>query len=80
MAALTPDEIKEFVTRVLAEDVGPGDWTTLGTVPEDHTLSVSMNAREGLVVAGIEVAAAFFSHLDNTLRISIKAKDGEMLS
>jgi len=77
MAALTDQELNEFIARVLAEDIGPGDWTTLATVPEDHTLKVSMNARQDLVVAGIEIAAAFFKHLGPDLEIDIKVKDGD---
>ena len=79
MAVLDDRELTEFITRVLAEDIGPGDYTTLGTVPEDHTLSVSVNAREKLVVAGIEIAAAFFRHLDNTLEIDVLVQDGDAI-
>ena len=79
MAALDHQELKEFITRVLAEDIGPGDWTTLGAVPKDHTLSVSMNAREGLVVAGIEITADFFKRLDDTLEIKVLVKDGDAI-
>ena len=77
MAALDDQELKEFIARVLAEDIGPGDWTTLGAVPKDYTLSVSMNAREDLVAAGIEITAAFFKHLDETLEIELLAGDGD---
>ncbi|MCH7807011.1 MAG: carboxylating nicotinate-nucleotide diphosphorylase [Proteobacteria bacterium] len=79
MAALDHQELTEFISRVLAEDIGPGDWTTLGAVPKDHTLSVSMNAREDLVVAGIGIAAAFFKHLDETLEIEVLVKDGDQI-
>jgi len=80
MAALAPKELNEFVTRVLAEDIGPGDWTTEGTVPKDHTLSVSMNARQDMVVAGIEIAAAFFRRLGPDLDIDIKVRDGDQVA
>ena len=79
MAALDHQELNEFITRVLAEDIGPGDWTTLCAVPKDHTLSVSMNAREGLVVAGIEITADFFKRLDDTLEIKVLVKDGDAI-
>lgn len=79
MAALTKTELDEFITRVLAEDIGSGDVTTLGTVWEDHTLAVSMNAREDMVVAGIEMTAAFFRHLDETLEIDVLVKDGDQI-
>jgi len=80
MKTLKPKDYQDFIERTLAEDIGPGDVTTLGTVPEDHTLNLTMNARDDLVVSGIELAAAFFKHLDATTQIEILVKDGDHLS
>ena len=80
MAALNPADYQEFIARTLNEDIGSGDVTTLGTVPEDHTLKLTMNARDDLVVAGIELAAQYFKHLDENIRIEILVKDGDHLT
>lgn len=80
MKTLKPNDYQDFIERTLAEDIGPGDVTTLGTVPEDHTLKLTMNTRDDLVVSGIELAAAFFKNLDNTINIKILVKDGDHLS
>lgn len=76
MAILSDSELKELISRILAEDIGSGDVTTLGTVPEGTTFSVTMHAREPLIVAGIDIAAAIFKHLDKNLNIEVLVKDG----
>lgn len=80
MSALNPKDYQDFIVRFLEEDIGSGDVTTLGTVPGDHTLKLTMNARDDLVVAGIDLAVAFFKNLDNTIKIEILVQDGDHLS
>ncbi|MHA1544256.1 MAG: carboxylating nicotinate-nucleotide diphosphorylase [Alphaproteobacteria bacterium] len=80
MTMLNPKDYHDFIVRCLEEDIGSGDVTTLGTVPKNHTLKLTMNARDDLVVSGIELAAAFFKNLDNTINIEILVKDGDHLS
>lgn len=79
MTMLNPKDYQDFIVRCLDEDIGSGDVTTLGTVPEDHTLKLTMNARDNLVVAGIDLAAAFFRHLDANIQMDILVKDGDHL-
>jgi nicotinate-nucleotide pyrophosphorylase (carboxylating) len=57
---LSAAEIREAVQAALAEDIGPGDVTTLATVPATATARAVMQAREPLVVAGIALAEAAF--------------------
>ena len=71
-------DLDEFVTRVLAEDLGQGgDVTSAATIAADARFTAEMNARQALVVAGIEVAAAFFKALDSDIRVELLAKDGD---
>lgn len=73
-------DLADFVRRVLAEDLGSGgDVTSLATIDPDARFSASMNCREAIVVAGLDIAAAFFRSLDREVRIDIYASDGEML-
>ena len=70
-------DLDEFVTRVLAEDLGKGgDVTSAATIAADARFSAEMNARQALVVAGIEIAAAFFRSLDAEATIEVLADDG----
>jgi len=71
-------DLDEFVNRVLAEDLGKGgDVTSVSTIASDARFTAAMNARQALVVAGIEIAAAFFRTLDREARIDLLADDGE---
>ena len=79
MAGLNEKELLDFITAVLAEDIGPGDYTTLGTVPKQNIMSVSMNARQDMVVSGILIAAAFFRHLDKGMEIDVLVADGSAI-
>ena len=71
-------DIEDFVARVLAEDLGEGgDVTSNATIAPDATFGAVINCREAIVVAGLEIAAAFFRNLDGAVRIEALAGDGE---
>lgn len=73
-------DLDEFVTRVLAEDLGTGgDVTSAATIPADAQFTATMNARQAIVLAGVEIAAAFFHRLDDGIEIDLLAKDGDAL-
>ena len=57
---LSAVEIRQAVQAALAEDIGSGDVTTLATVPETVTARAVMQAREPLIVAGLDFAEAAF--------------------
>lgn len=69
--------LDEFLQRVLGEDLGKnGDVTSAATIPADAHFTAEMNARQPIIVAGIEIAAAFFRALDREVEISLLANDG----
>lgn len=71
-------DLDSFVTAVLAEDLGQGgDVTSTATIEAGTRFSAAMNARESIVVAGLEVAAAFFRRLDPGVLIELEAADGD---
>lgn len=69
-------EIRRAVRQALAEDLGPGDATTLATVPAPARLTVIMRAREPLVVAGLAFAEAAFKQLSASIRVQQLTRDG----
>jgi len=78
MALAEDFDLDEFVPRVLAEDLGSGgDITSKVTIAEEARFSAEMNARQEMVVAGLEIAAAFFLALDSGVQIELLVKDGE---
>ena len=80
---LSAAEIRQAVQFALAEDIGDGDVTTLATVPAKAMARAVMQAREPLVVAGLDVAAAAFQevfphiHRKDEIRASAKSKKNQ---
>src|SRR4051794_41911597 len=71
-------DLDDFVQRVLAEDLGTGgDVTSAATIPADAGFTAEMNCREPIVVAGLEIAAAFFRELDPGVSIELRVSDGD---
>ncbi len=71
-------DLGEFVQRVLAEDLGTGgDVTSNATISADARFGAAMNCREPIVVAGLDIAIAFFRALDPDVGIEKLANDGE---
>jgi len=71
-------DIDQFVKRVLAEDLGEGgDVTSNATIAADARFTADLTAREQIVVAGLDVAEAFFRRLDGEVAVEKLAADGE---
>jgi nicotinate-nucleotide pyrophosphorylase (carboxylating) len=71
-------DLGEFVRRVLAEDLGSGgDVTSKATIDANARFTAEMNCREPIVVAGLEIAIAFFRALDREVRVERLAGDGD---
>jgi nicotinate-nucleotide pyrophosphorylase (carboxylating) len=71
-------DLMDFISRVLAEDFGRGgDVTSNSTIGADARFNAEMNARQEMVVAGLDIAAAFFRRLDVNVRIDQLADDGD---
>ena len=80
MALLDNFDLNEFVTRILAEDLGKGgDVTSAATIAANARFTAAMNARQALVAAGVEIASALFRALDPAVEIELLAKDGDRM-
>jgi nicotinate-nucleotide pyrophosphorylase (carboxylating) len=74
--ALPDFDLDAFVSATLAEDLGSGgDVTSCATIPADAVFTAEMKCREPIVVAGLEIAAAFFRALDPEVGIEKPASD-----
>ncbi len=76
MEKLPRDLIQDVVRRALAEDLGPGDATTLATVPERTQSAARLRARERLVVAGLDLAEEAFRQLSTEIVVLRETEDG----
>ena len=80
IAGLDADAVSHFVQSVLKEDLGlGGDDTTDLTIPADARLIATIQTREQIAVAGIDLAQVFFEALDPDVRVERLARDGDEL-
>ena len=71
-------DLADFVRRTLAEDMGSGgDVTSAATIDPGARFQAEMNCREPIVVAGLEIAAAFFRELDAQVLVKTLVQDGD---
>ena len=63
----------------LAEDIGYCDLTAQVMIEADEVGAFYMNARETLIVSGIDIAARVFKRYDPTLEVIVRVKDGQKI-
>jgi nicotinate-nucleotide pyrophosphorylase (carboxylating) len=81
LADLPQFDLSEFVRRVLAEDLGKGgDVTSKATIDPHARFTAEMNCREPIVVAGLDIAIAFFRAMDREVRVERLARDGDAMA
>ena len=77
LTALPPERTwRPLLELALAEDIGPGDVTTPLVIPPDRTGSAVIEARQPLVVCGIQIAEAVFAEIDPQLTFEARTCDG----
>jgi nicotinate-nucleotide pyrophosphorylase (carboxylating) len=70
-------DLMDFISRVIAEDLGRGgDVTSAATIDPNARFTAELNARQDIVLAGLEIATAFFRRFDVNVRIEQMANDG----
>lgn len=79
LTQLDSQQVQQAVRAALAEDVGTGDATTLALVPAELQSKAVMAARESLTVCGLAFAVEAYRQLDPTVRVTLRAKDGDTL-
>ncbi|MDQ8757933.1 carboxylating nicotinate-nucleotide diphosphorylase [Sphingosinicella sp. LHD-64] len=76
--ALERFDLDRFVAATLEEDLGDhGDVTSASVIPADARFSGVMDSRDGIVVAGLPIAEAFFRALDPEMEIARLAEEGQ---
>jgi nicotinate-nucleotide pyrophosphorylase (carboxylating) len=67
-----------LVELALSEDIGPGDATTRLVIAPGREGGAVLEARETLVVCGLEVAAGVFEQIDPEVTFQPLANDGDL--
>jgi nicotinate-nucleotide pyrophosphorylase (carboxylating) len=81
VTGLSSSDLESFVRLTLAEDLnGGGDITSEAVIPADARFAGAMDSRDPIVVAGLEIAAAFFRALDPEVAIELLVADGQKVA
>jgi len=72
---LTP-RTDHLIDLALEEDAGLGDVTSRAIFPAANRSRAVIDARQPLVVCGLEIAARVFAKVDPKLRTKLRARDG----
>ena len=66
-----------LIDLALEEDTGLGDITTRAIVARDHFSRAVIDAKQDLVICGLEIAAQVFARSDPAIKTRLVARDGE---
>jgi len=77
---LTKERIDHFISEAFQEDIGPGDYSSLASVPENRISSAVLKIKGDGILAGMELAEMIFHHLDPDLQFQPWIKDGQWVS
>ncbi len=76
-AYLTPEALQNFIKSALIEDIGPGDYSSLGSIPEGRTGKAQLLIKDDGILAGVEMAGEIFKAVDPKLEVEFFKKDGD---
>jgi nicotinate-nucleotide pyrophosphorylase (carboxylating) len=68
--------INNFIDSALAEDIGEGDHSSLGSVPAGRMATANLLVKGDCILAGIELAEKIFHRFDPSLKIEFLKVDG----
>jgi len=74
---LTDKAIQDFIQSAFAEDIGPGDYSSLAAIPADKTGKARLLIKGDGILAGVEMAEKIFKAYDPRLSVELLKKDGE---
>ena len=72
--------VDDLIDRALSEDIGFGDLTSELVIPAEARVELALNARQDIVVAGIEVAARVFRRRAPECRVELQVADGDRIA
>lgn len=79
LAYLTDSSIQKFIESALLEDVGPGDYSSLASIPANQQGHAQLLIKEDGVIAGLELAEMIFKQFDPRLEVERLLNDGDLV-
>jgi nicotinate-nucleotide pyrophosphorylase (carboxylating) len=78
-AYLTESAIRYFIDSALAEDIGEGDHSALGSIPADYHAKAKLLVKSDGILAGVELAQIIFKRFDPGLKVDIFLQEGSTI-
>ena len=72
-------QLSQFITNALAEDIGGGDQSTLSCIDADAKGKAILKIKDHGILAGVDVAEKIFSSVEPSSYIKKIKKDGESM-
>lgn len=76
-AYLTPESLQKFIQSALLEDIGPGDYSSLASIPAEKTGKAKLLIKDDGILAGVELAGEIFKAVDPKLEVAYFKQDGD---
>lgn len=76
---LSKQALNQFIDAALAEDIGEGDHSSLGAIPEHTQSKARLLVKDEGVLAGVEMARLIFERFDPRLQMEIALQDGDKI-
>jgi nicotinate-nucleotide pyrophosphorylase (carboxylating) len=74
---ITEQAIHNFILQALAEDIGEGDHSTLGSIPVSKISIAKLLVKDDGIIAGLTIAEKIFHEVDPSLAITFFKKEGD---
>lgn len=78
-AYLTEEALKNFIAAAFTEDIGPGDYSSLASIPAEKTGTARLLVKGDGILAGIELAERIFKTYDPRLEVELLLADGAIV-
>lgn len=72
-------KLQNFIKTALAEDVGDGDHSSLGSLPVNAYGKAQLLVKDNGILAGVKLAQEIFSYFDKDLKVDILIEDGSQV-
>ncbi|WP_297336670.1 carboxylating nicotinate-nucleotide diphosphorylase [Algoriphagus sp.] len=76
---LTAKALDQFIQTAIAEDIGPGDYSSLAAIPSEKSGKAQLLIKSEGIIAGVEMAKLIFKTIDQRLTVDLLKKDGEYI-
>ena len=75
---ITEHALRAFIAQSLAEDIGPGDYSSLASIDVGTERRAQLICKSSGVVAGVGLAIRIFNQFDDKLEIEQLKQDGDL--